>query len=176
MPRRRLLLATLLLSACSTEEGERRPLEVLHQGPSPAPIRVKGEEVFFDGRWVKDGRVTFFDTLGNVTHEGDYKLGFESGPWTERGEDGITGKGLYLDGKRDGSWEYRYASGDLQSKGNYRQGERTGKWMRYYPGGGVEAELPYKDGKLEGIVIVYDDSGAEDMEASGTFRGGERVR
>lgn len=170
------LLVALLLPACSPPEGERRPLKVHYEGPQPAPVRVEGEEVFFGGNWVKDGPTVFYDKSGNVTHRGDYKLGFEDGPWTELGPDGTTGTGPYDNGERHGEWSYHYASGELQSTGRYHRGKRTGKWLRYYSDGSLEAEMPYKDGLLEGVVLVYDETGTKDPEASGTFRDGERIR
>ena len=175
-PLRALALLGLLLASCSPPDGERRPLEAFHEGPEPQTLRVKGEEVFYQGSWVKDGPVIFYDRDGKATHEGSYALGLESGPWSERGEDGILGTGNYVKGSRHGEWEYRYASGELQSSGRYDNGKRVGQWKRWYIDGTLEAELPYKDGSLEGVVKVWDPEGGPDPEASGTFRGGERVR
>ncbi len=171
-----VLLGALSLAACSPPEGDRRPLLAHYEGPSPAPIRVKGEEVFFEGKWVKDGPTIFYDKSGNVTHTGDYNLGLEAGPWTELGPDGTTGTGNYKDGERHGDWKYHYASGELQSTGTYHHGNRVGTWTRYYSDGSLEATMPYHNGMLQGIVLVYDETGAKDPEASGTFKEGERIR
>ena len=169
-------LLCLLAASCNPPEGERRPLVAYHLGPSPAPKRVEGEEVFFDGNWVKDGPVTFYDKAGNVTHRGDYALGLESGQWTEMGADGITGTGSYREGERHGRWEYRYASDQVQSEGSYDMGRRTGLWTTYYSDGSKESEKPYVGGQLEGTVKVYDPLGNLEPMASGTFRKGERIK
>ena len=68
--------------------------------------------------------------------------------WYENGQ--LKAKGSFIDGKRDGFWEFRKEWGMLEEKGNYIDGNRDGLWEGYHTDGGLRTTVSYIDGKREG--------------------------
>lgn len=135
------LCVAISLAACGPDdppEGTSRPLEKTWQN---GVVRIRATEIFHDGEWVKHGPAVFFDEDGDESHRGEYDHGLESGVWTERNDDGGTGRGPYRAGKRHGAWTYMHANGRLAEEGQYVDGRRDGIWKAWAPSG---AALPDK--------------------------------
>ena len=63
------------------------------------------------------------------------------------------GTGKLVNGKTNGQWTERYASGTVD-EGPYVDGKRQGRWIIRFPsGGGMEQE--YRDGSRDGQPGVY---------------------
>lgn len=141
---RAALLGALGAAACacspSTPEGTTR--EVKATWPSGV-VRTVGVEVFHDGAWQKRGEFVFFDEDGDESHRGSYVDGLESGAWTERYEDGVTGRGEYVRGQRHGEWTLLHPNGKLAEKGRYEAGKRVGAWKAWSPAGEPRPERTY---------------------------------
>ena len=62
-------------------------------------------------------------------------------------------EGNYIDGKREGFWEFYYKNGRLASEGNYIDGKREGLWEFYHDKGIkiLKSKGNYIDGKREGL-------------------------
>ena len=175
MHRTLLLVCMLGLSACGPPDGELREVVRNYDGPKPSPIRVVGNQIFHDGEWMPHGAFVYYDKQGNITHQGQFDFGLESGDWSQLSKDGVTGIGSYNLGERHGSWIYSYASKLVREEGNYDNGKRIGVWTTYYSDGSVEGKIPYVDGKIEGWVQFWDSSGKAEPDSSGLFKNGERV-
>ena len=65
-----------------------------------------------------------------------------------RGDEESESMGVLLNGKREGHWMERFATGTL-SEGPYVEGKRHGHWVARFPDGG-SSEGPYVDGNMTG--------------------------
>ena len=59
------------------------------------------------------------------------------------------------DGKREGRYASRWASGGILEEGNYRAGERDGDWLVHYEHGDLVSENHYDRGVPVGVWIAY---------------------
>lgn len=136
------VLAIVSLARCgpSTAEGARRPVEA--KWPSGV-VRAVGEEVFHDGKWLKEGEFVFYDEDGDESDRGAYLHGRETGAWRQRYDDGSTGSGEFVDGKRHGPWTIWHKNGHKAEQGQYVEGERVGLWKRWSPADEPRSDLDY---------------------------------
>ncbi|MEZ6004601.1 MAG: hypothetical protein R3F17_05525 [Planctomycetota bacterium] len=154
-------VALACLFGCKPDEGSRRPHKAFHDGGDPPMVRYEGEEVFWQGEWLADGPVTYFDRTGRVTGKGQFKLGKEEGPWSLLEEGGYLAEGEFKEGKREGQWMYRYSSGKIQEEGSYTAGKRVGEWRTYYSNGNLRSVTQYVDGEAQPGAETYDADGVK---------------
>ena len=100
---------------------------------------------------LDDGRRVVYEVRGGAASEevrhGSWRVlraGSDAGSrdWLVSGE--------YEGGVRDGSWRYRYDSGELAASGKYRAGQRKGRWKFLWPNGSTAATGVFKDGEPTG--------------------------
>jgi len=115
--------------------------------------------------------------------EEEYEDGFEEGPSIEYSDSGtVIAFGKYVDGAKDGVWEYTI--GNVTEKGKYLDGEKQGTWRQtyidnnktawegeymngipngmhkwYYANGSVKRRGNYALGLRDGIWEYFDESG-----------------
>lgn len=170
-------LAVMLAANCSgVEDGTRRTL-LEHwpaRGEQELRVRCAGEEVYLDGKWLKDGDFIFIDNLGRET-VGHYRLGLETGEWLQRYEAGSTGQGEFRAGLREGTWTYVHSDGYRQEEGTYVAGQRHGTWRTWYAGGAPRSEVHWVEGKKSGDVTYWDADGTRNMALSGRYVDGRKV-
>ena len=63
-------------------------------------------------------------------------------------KDGLSVKGNYKDGKKDGLWEYYYFYGELQEKYYYKNGKKDGLWEYFNADGSLKKTETFRDGEL----------------------------
>jgi len=168
-----LALVLAVTGACGPADGTRRALTSKWPG---GETRLVTEEVRHDGAWVKDGPARFSYADGTLEAEGEFRLGFEVGPWTQVFEDGTRAEGEFKDGQRNGLWTYYHQDGSTQEQGHYVDGEREGEWIWWYPNGDVHGTAMYVGGKKHGTVTEYDADGELIAERSGFFEYGLKIR
>jgi len=86
----------------------------------------------------------------------------------ENGQKGL--KGAYVNGVRDGIWEYWYSNGQKKVEGKYKKGLKDGQWLYWYPSGQLRIKAFYKDNEMDGTNIWYYENGQKKKEA--VFRNG----
>jgi len=86
----------------------------------------------------------------------------------ENGQKGL--RGSYVNGVRDGVWEYWYSNGQKKVEGKYKNGLKEGQWLYWYPGGQLRIKAFYKDNEMDGTNIWYYENGQKKKEA--VFRNG----
>jgi len=139
--------------------------------------RVRGREVYHDGKWVADGHFVHFDREGRVEREGEMRLGFETGPWQELYPDGGRGSGEYVDGKRHGPWTYYHPEGTRHQEGAYVAGKREGRWVEWYEDGArLRSEVEWREGARHGQALYRNPDGTTDPELSGWYEEDRKVR
>jgi antitoxin component YwqK of YwqJK toxin-antitoxin module len=69
-----------------------------------------------------------------------------------------------------------YANGTLESRAECVDGKRQGLCERWHPNGTKMAEGRYEDGRMEGEWQFWNADGSPDVERSGTYRLGEKVK
>ncbi len=114
-------------------------------------------------RWKEDGQSK------TDMYEGPYVDGKANGHWVERFASGNVLEGPYVDGKRHGHWVLRYADGGVD-EGPYADGERNGHWVLRWPAGAVE-EGPFVDGEKHGHWV---ERFADGLVQEGPFVDGEK--
>jgi uncharacterized protein len=109
---------------------------------------------------VPDSAIEYFN--GVVVAKGAVdSVRNKKGPWIEYHYTGeFKGKGIYVEDKRTGEWEFFYASGKLEQKGRYdKRGRAQGVWKWYYESGKLMREENYVNGRREGIMTDYTEDG-----------------
>lgn len=86
----------------------------------------------------------------------------------ENGQKGL--RGSYVNGVRDGLWEYWYSNGQKKVEGKYKMGEKTGQWLYWYSSGQLRIKANYQNNEMDGINIWYYENGQKKKEAK--FRNG----
>ncbi|MBF0576863.1 toxin-antitoxin system YwqK family antitoxin [Dysgonomonas sp. GY617] len=89
-----------------------------------------------------------------------YKNGLREGEFSEVYDNGtIKEKGSYLNGQKNGLWEYNKTDGTKKLTEGYKDGELIKK-ITYYPSGNIETERNYLKGKENGVIKKYTAEGA----------------
>lgn len=99
------------------------------------------------------------------------KMAFKDGePYTGKvfkyyksGQKGLVGQ--YLNGKKDGVWQYWYSDGSKKLIGTFKEGVKTGEWKLWYPNGKLKMVVHYKNGKLDGVNTWWHPNGVKKKEA-----------
>ena len=129
-----------------------------------------------DGRAQGNGRVDWFRS-GDLIQIWETRLeeGRAEGPFTQRFASGVVqAEGVYVDGMPDGAWTYFLENGRGRRVGPYVNGERSGTWTFYWEDGDVGREVgPYVNGERHGIWTGYDQSG--NRIGTVRFENGRRV-
>ncbi|MBA2319811.1 MAG: hypothetical protein H0V89_01540 [Deltaproteobacteria bacterium] len=69
-------------------------------------------------------------------------------------------EGGWSTGKRSGSWQFWYATGEVERTGTYVNGVEDGVWVSYHPNGERAAEGQMVDGKENGEWTYWSEDGA----------------
>jgi hypothetical protein len=75
-------------------------------------------------------------------------------------------EGLYLNGKKTGSWTYWYHNGQKQKEGNFLNGEKTGCWTEWYKDGQKKSEESFLHGRQHGKWTRWYENGKKESETS----------
>lgn len=86
----------------------------------------------------------------------------------ENGQKGL--RGSYVNGVRDGLWEYWYSNGQKKVEGKYIMGKKNGQWLYWYSSGQLRIKANYLNNEMDGINIWYYENGQKKKEAK--FRNG----
>lgn len=81
----------------------------------------------------------------------------------ENGQKGL--RGSYVNGLRDGLWEYWYSNGEKKVEGRYKMGKKEGQWNYYFPSGKIRIKANYKNNEMDGINTWYFESGQKKKES-----------
>lgn len=98
--------------------------------------------------------ITTFMKNGTVAYTSHYGAGGK-----------ITGKGKYINQKKDSLWKFYNEDSIVISEENYVNGVKNGSAKVFYPTGQVAEEKNWKMGKLNGPCKKYFDSGQLKYEA-----------
>ncbi len=74
-------------------------------------------------------------------------------------------KGQFIDGKRDGQWDYWYSDGQQKLSVEYKKGTKSGDWLFWFPNGQMKSKTHYTDGKLTGMNYWWYENGQMQKEA-----------
>jgi len=108
-----------------------------------------------------------------VERRGIYYKKFSDVPFT--GETDGFWRGSFKDGKREGSFEFYWESGDLRTKGNFKDNQRHGFWISYFENGQLFFKGEYKNGNEEGYWEEYRKDGSVLRRRTGTYKNGVKV-
>lgn len=79
-------------------------------------------------------------------------------------------KGAYVNGVKNGTWEFWFSNNQKKVEGNYDMGKKTGKWSYWYPNGQLRIVANYVDDEMDGKNYWYFENGQIKKEA--LFRNG----
>ncbi len=101
----------------------------------------------------KVGNWTGFYENGLKKFSGNYDNGVETGLWTTFHDvtETVSSEGLFVEGKRDGAWVWKYPNGQIREEGVFKDGKETGTWSSYYENGQKEGTGEYVNGLREGL-------------------------
>jgi hypothetical protein len=156
-----------------------------------------------DGSFVRQGRYRSWYESGRPSEEGQYHGDHKTGlwqTWYELEPAVRAAVGHYVDGQKDGVWEYRMDPECLHAMAQtsapkscsccsvpeepavtdrpdqverYRQGVPDGLWIAWYPNGQISDSLVYDGGKLDGQAVSYHANGR--LAALTVYRHGVRA-
>lgn len=80
------------------------------------------------------------------------------GEWTRFTYPGgqVSGEGLLIDGKPDGSWKSYYPTGVLKSEGIWKHNQLDSVWNFYNEHGQLKESINYLNGQKNGYAYTYD--------------------
>lgn len=114
------------------------------------------EEEYRRGR--EDGESKEFDPSGRVIAQGLYVDGLKDGLWEYRiGDYWI--KGAYIEGKKDGSWSGVYDNGKKKFTGAFQAGYAIKKHRYFFRNGQLAQEGKYSSGRKDGEWRRFDEDG-----------------
>ena len=115
-----------------------------------------------------------FDNEGNVIAEGIVdEEGKKQGTWNDfypTGEKKTDGQ--YTDNYRVGKWRFYRRNGQLEQNGTYNRGRPHGLWTWYYEDGNILREESFFNGREDGTLIEYSQTGR--IITQGDYIDGER--
>lgn len=122
------------------------------------------------------GRFTEYYRSGKVLAEGP-RVGVKNvGHWRFFAEDGtLESEGDYLNGRKNGPWEYKYPSGKKSASGSFENDEPVGKWEYFFEDGTTSSSGQFVGGKKDGYWASFNNNGSVKNEitykdGSGEFR------
>jgi antitoxin component YwqK of YwqJK toxin-antitoxin module len=68
-------------------------------------------------------------------------------------------RGNYIDGKREGLWEWFYENGQLWSRENFKDGKLDGLYESFYDNGQLRIRGNFIDGEPDGLLEYFDEEG-----------------
>lgn len=112
-----------------------------------------------------NGELRTFFTTGSLKEVYTYKNGLKNGSFEEYSPYGyLMLTGSFIDGKKDGQWQYAYYTGQLEKVSNYKNDILNGDYKYYYDNGKTNVEGKYKNGKKSGKWTWYNNRGQKDQE------------
>jgi len=140
---------------------------------------VKEDTVYLQQFWASDSAHTQLIKNGNgvltsyyingVTKEFyTFKDGLKNGPFQERTANGVLSvAGNFLNGKKDGEWDFYHIDGVQDKKLGYKNDSLHGVYEVYYRDGTVNTKGAYNNGKKTGFWEWRTEKGI--LEMSGSF-------
>ena len=155
--------------ACWMEISQRPGCYVWNPSPQPGET-VTWTGACAGGKAQGTGTLTWAHDGGVQPGTGRLVDGKRDGHWVDRFASGQVQEGPYLDGEPNGNWIIRFASGEVQ-EGPVVDGERNGHWVIRFADG-TAMEGPYVNGVQHGRWIwrSADDDVVETLYEEGEER------
>jgi antitoxin component YwqK of YwqJK toxin-antitoxin module len=153
-----------------------RPTETIRERYADGSVKIERQVAQdTEGNYQNHGSFTMYDPTGRILRAGQYRDGKLEGRWVRNflaGEQSLFGgpyekqfKGPFVSeadfhqGKLNGAWTIRTASGQKIVEWNFADGVRQGKSTWWYPNGEVRREAGYKGGDPNGECREYSPDG-----------------
>ena len=158
------------------DSGKKKMAGLIIEGNREGPwvLYYKNEAKQSEGKFISNKRtgtwIHYFESGGVKAKEtyndsvSTYIEYFRSGE--------VAMKGVKVNEKKEGAWEYYFEDGEVQAKGNYLNGQKSGTWKHYNDMGGLEAEGQYAGGQPQGMWLYYHVDGS--LAAEGKLQVGEK--
>ena len=131
---------------------------------------VRGEIEYTDDH----GRFTEYYHSGKVLAEGPRSGARNVGHWRFFAEDGtLESEGDYVNGKKNGKWEYKYPSGKISASGTFENDEAVGKWDYFFEDGTTNSTGEFVGGKKDGYWATFNNNGSVRSEITYNDGNGE---
>ncbi len=131
---------------------------------------VRGEIEYTDDH----GRYTEYYHSGKVLAEGPRSGPRNVGHWRFFAEDGtLESEGGYVNGKKNGQWEYKYPSGKTSASGVFENDEAVGKWNYFFEDGTTSTTGEFVGGKKDGYWASFNNNGSVKSEITFNEGSGE---
>lgn len=126
------------------------------KGKYPLNDTIKEEllENYFQGILDKTYEMgvdyTHLDKVNNIYYKNGYQEPYTGKSFGYFKNRQIGLKGAYIDGKKDGKWEYWYSSGQNKMLVHYNKGKKIGKWTYWFDNGIRRIDNNYINDNLDG--------------------------
>lgn len=163
-------------------DGSPRSVETWNRGVLDGPFgswfedgteRIQGlyQDGRMQGRWVvrfPDGSMRSEDHWQNGQRHGVLRM------WHANGQ--LFTEDHYALGKLDGSHRIYFEDGSVREAGELKAGERDGLWREFREDGTPVHALRFVDGRRRGTCYTWGPNGELNLDKSGVFREGRRLR
>lgn len=104
-------------------------------------------------------------TLSSVTTNQLDEKGRKQGPWEIKMEK-MTARGVFENGKMDGTWGFYYSNGEKKAEQTFRMGKRDGGFSEWSSTGKTICTGAYSEGRMTGLWTMWDEEGRITLEAN----------
>jgi antitoxin component YwqK of YwqJK toxin-antitoxin module len=148
------------ISVIYQESGEKTQILFHFGGVLKESHQLKNDLLHGDKKYFKGGIL-----IGSSTYENGKII---NGQWDSYNEElKLYEEGNYLNGKKDGLWEF-YLNPPLSrtknetpiEKGKYLNGNKEGKWEFFHKNGQLKEKGNYLNGEEEGVWEYFDEKGS----------------
>lgn len=103
-----------------------------------------------------------------------YETDNKTGKWKYfyDGTVSVSSEGEYINGKKEGTWNYYHFNGVTEYSGVYHHGKKEGEWKEYYDNGKIKCIERYVNGLLNGECSFFTNDGI--LRMTGRFNDGYR--
>jgi len=125
-----------------------------NKGNLPLNDTIKEEKLenFFQGILDKTYEMgvdyTLLEKVNNIYYQKGYQEPYTGKCFGYFKNSQIGLKGAYIDGKKDGKWEYWYSNGQNKMLVYYNKGKKVGKWLYWYDNGIKRIDNNYVNDRL----------------------------
>lgn len=118
------------------------------------------------------GRFTEYYHSGKILAEGPRAGAKNVGHWRFFAEGGtLESEGDYVNGKKNGKWEYKYPSGKISASGSFENDDPVGKWNYFFEDGTTSSTGEFVGGKKDGYWAAFNNNGSVRSEI--TYKDGD---
>lgn len=148
------------------------------------------KEVYYvlkDSVQIRQGSFEHYNSSGNLTEKGFYKMGIKDSIWEEYNRNSLSASGYYRNNQKNGHWK-EYSGKEIRSEGEYVNGVKSGNWNIYNSEGKAEQIYNFSTKEVSGCdtnaysieertqkILIGNDSVLVLLDCPAMYNGGKDI-